>query len=388
MANLLDYLDWRGDLTFDRAPFCEVDNLILSELSYLDLEGIVPGPGQGTVRLEDAAEAFFRRSGRPPEKISIGLLLPSSIPVLLERAAALPRFREVRLGCWCQTLDEARAEQFAALTARTGDGCAYLAFRGTDDTIAGWKEDFLIGCVPHVPSQDRAAAYVQTAAEETPGLRLRLGGHSKGGNLAVYGAVFCPQEIQGRIESVWSNDGPGFREEVLASPEHRRVEDRIRTIVPKSSVVGMLLEHEEAYTVVDSSQIGLLQHDGFSWQVRGGSFVHLREVSRQGRRNDAALRTWVQGLTQDQREKFVDGLFTVLSSTGAATLSDLRSESFRGAGAMVRAMKDLDQDTRDALIYAVKLLFKSNLQALWEELQPAPRPVRPRGSRKPRKETK
>jgi hypothetical protein len=368
-----------------------VDNLILSELSYLDLEGIVPGPGQGTVRLEDAAEAFFRRSGRPPEKISIGLLLPSSIPVLLERAAALPRFREVRLGCWCQTLDEARAEQFAALTARTGDGCAYLAFRGTDDTIAGWKEDFLIGCVPHVPSQDRAAAYVQTAAEETPGLRLRLGGHSKGGNLAVYGADVLPRRrSSGASSPSTPTTARAFTGRCCkASPEHRQVEDRIRTIVPKSSVVGMLLEHEEAYTVVDSAVRSVcLQHDGFSWQVRGGSFVHLREVSRQGRRNDAALRTWVQGLTQDQREKFVDGLFTVLSSTGAATLSDLRSESFRGAGAMVRAMKDLDQDTRDALIYAVKLLFKSNLQALWEELQPAPRPVRPRGSRKPRKETK
>ena len=223
--------------------------------------------------------------------------------------------------------------------------------------------------MPHVPSQDRAAEYVTDAAARYPGLRLRLGGHSKGGNLAVYAAVFCPETVQRRVESVWSNDGPGFRDEVLELPQYRRIAGRIRTIVPKSSVVGMLLEHTEDYTVVDSSQLGILQHDGLSWKVLGGSFVHLQEVSRQGRMNDIALREWVQSLSQTQKERFVDGLFTILSASGAETLSDLREERFRSAGAMARAMKDLDPDTREVLFSALRGLFASNFHALREELQ-------------------
>ena len=129
----------------------------------------------------------------------------------------------------------------------------------------------------------------------------------------------------------------------------------------------MLLEHEESYTVVDSDQTGLWQHDGFSWQVLGTSFVKLREVSRQGRRNDLALKEWVRRLPLDQREKFVDGLFEVLTASGATTLTDLKEEGFRAAGAMVRAMKDMEKDTRDALFNALATLFRSNLQAAVEE---------------------
>ena len=154
---------------------------------------------------------------------------------------------------------------------------------------------------------------------------------------------------------------------MLETPQHARLEGRIHSIVPKSSVVGMLLEHEESYTVVDSNQTGLLQHDGFSWQVLGTSFVTLRQVSRQGRRNDLALKEWVRRLPLDQREKFVDGLFEVLTASGATTLTDLKEDGFRAAGAMVRAMKDMEKDTRDALFNALATLFRSNIQAAVEE---------------------
>ena len=152
-------------------------------------------------------------------------------------------------------------------------------------------------------------------------------------------------------------------------PEHKRVAERIYSIVPKSSVVGMLLEHEEDYTVVDSSQQGLMQHDGFSWEVLGDHFVKLRSVTRQGHLNDLTLKEWVHNMPLDQREKFVDGLFTVLSASGAVTLTDLKEESLKAAGAMVRAMKDMEKDTRDALIYAVRLLFRCNAKVLLEEWQ-------------------
>lgn len=366
MANILDYLNWRGDLTLAQSPFNEVDNLILAELSFVNFTGIVPGPGEGEgVPLHSAAEAFFR--SHEGGDMGMGVLVPDEIPTLLRKMAECPRFREMKVNCFCDHLDVRKAEQFAAVTVELGDGSIYLSFRGTDDTIAGWKEDFLLGCQPEVPAQKKAVAYVKAVAAQYPRRKLMLGGHSKGGNLAVYGGIFVPLAIQRRISAVWSNDGPGFYGAVLETPQHARLEGRIHSIVPKSSVVGMLLEHEESYTVVDSDQVGLWQHDGFSWQVLGTGFVTLREVSRQGRRNDLALKEWVRRLPVDQREKFVDGLFEVLTASGATTLTDLKEDGFRAAGAMVRAMKDMEKDTRDALFNAIATLFRSNIQAAVEE---------------------
>ncbi|WP_418725505.1 Mbeg1-like protein [Dysosmobacter sp.] len=369
MANLLDYLDWRGDLTLAQAPFNEVDNLILAEVSFVDFGGIVPPPGMGeSVPLRTAAEAFFARFSQG-EKIDMGVLVPDAIPEMLRKMAESRRFGDMGLNCFVDWLDAERGEQFAALAVETGDGRVYLSFRGTDDTLAGWKEDFDLSWLPEVPAQKKAAQYTAEVARQYPRRRLLLGGHSKGGNLAVYAGVYCPAAVQRRIDTVWSNDGPGFRDDFLDLPQHRRLGDRIVSIVPKSSVVGMLLEHEEDYTVVDSDQLGFLQHDGFSWQVMGDHFLTLRQVTRQAHLSDLELRAWVRTMTPEQRGKFVEAMFTVLSASGAATLTDLKADSFKAVGAMVRAMKDLDKETRDGLLKFMGLLFRSNLLLTLEGIQ-------------------
>lgn len=369
MANLLDYLDWRGDLTLEQSPFNEVDNLILAELSFVDFKDIVPAPGEGdSVILREAAERFFARFPEG-ERIDMGVLVPSAIPEMLRKMADSRRFGDMKLNCFVDHLDVGRGEQFAALAIETGDKTLYLSFRGTDDSLAGWKEDFELACMPEVPAQKKALAYVRDVAKQFPRKKLRLGGHSKGGNLAVYAGVFCPESVQKRIIAVWSNDGPGFHEDLLDLPEHKRVAERIYSIVPKSSVVGMLLEHEEDYTVVDSDQLGFMQHDGFSWQVLGDHFITLRQVTRQAHLSDQELRGWVHGLTVEQRETFVNAMFDVLSASGAVTLTDLRDDSFRAVGAMIKAMKDLDKETRDGLWDFLAILFKSNLRMVLEGIQ-------------------
>ena len=369
MANLLDYLDWRGDLTLKQSPFNEVDNLILAELSFVDFNGIVPGPGEGpAVVLEEAAKRYLEQFPAG-ERIDMGVLVPDEIPDMLRKMAQLPRFRSMRLGCFVDRLDADNAQQFAAVAVETRDGAVYCSFRGTDDTLAGWKEDFHMSYVSEIPAQKLAVEYLETVARQYPRRKLRLGGHSKGGNLAVWSGVFCRAAVQKRIQAVWSNDGPGFHDDILVLPQYRRLADRITTIVPKSSVVGMLLEHGEDYVVVDSREQGLMQHDGFSWQVLGTGFVHLREITRQGRRTDLTLRTWLRELSPEQRERFVEGLFQVLTASGASTLTDLKEDWLKSAGAMVRAMKDLDKETRDALVDAVGLLVRSNVKVLLEDWQ-------------------
>ena len=353
MASILDYLDWRGDITFAERPFNEVDNLLLAELSYLDFGGIVTADFAAAVPLSDAVAAFTKRTPHA----DMGVLVP-------EKMAASARFRDVLLSGYVCKLDEQTETQFAALCAALPDGTVYAAFRGTDDTIVGWKEDFNMGFLPIVPAQREAADYLRAAAAAFPSQKLRAGGHSKGGNLAVYAAVWCGESVQDQLLAVYNNDGPGFHTSLLDRPEHQRIANRIQTILPESSVVGMLLEHEESYQVVRSNQVGLMQHDGFSWQVLGTQFVHLSGLTEGGRIVDSALRDFVRGLDQEQRIRFVDALFEVLTCTNAETLTDLKDGGFRTAYSMLKTVRSLDPDTRQALSGTLGLLVRSGAKSV------------------------
>ena len=233
--------------------------------------------------------------------------------------AASARFSGLLLCGYENKIDDETQTQFSALTLLLPDGTAYVAFRGTDDTIVGWKEDFNLAFLPVVPAQRMAVQYLQAAAAVFSERPLRVGGHSKGGNLAVYSAVFCSEAVQNQLMQVYNNDGPGFRTSLLPLPEHKRVAGRIVTIIPESSVVGILLEHEERCEVVRSTQIGLMQHDGFSWQVRGERFEHLPDRTEGGKLVDETLRAFIVSLSDEQRVAFIDALFDILTCTDANT---------------------------------------------------------------------
>lgn len=368
MANLMDYLDWRGDLLLENAPFNEVDNLILAELSFLDFTGIVgDGSGGGSIALKDAVDAWFlRHEGELPR---MGVLVPAQIIPMADKMRRSRRFADMRLDCYRSVLDTQNEVQFAALTIDMGSTGIYMAFRGTDDTLVGWKEDFNMAFLPQIPSQKMAAEYVKEVAARYPRRRIYLGGHSKGGNLTVYAAVHCGSRIQRRIVNAFSNDGPGFKEPMAGRAEYEAIRDRIVSIVPQSSVVGMLLEHEEAYTVVQSCQQGLYQHDGFSWEVMGPGFIHLDAITAEGRSNEAAVRAFLAELDDAQRQQFVDALFDILGSSNAQTLTELESGGVKAWTNMVKSYKDLSKESRQTLISAVKVLLKAGGENLLEEIE-------------------
>ena len=366
MASILDYLDWRGDITFAERGFNEVDNLLMAELCFLDFSGIVPADFAAAVPLSDAVAAFTKRTPHA----DMGVLVPDKIPGLAQKMAASARFRDVLLSGYVCKLDEQTETQFAALCFRLPDGSVYVAFRGTDDTIVGWKEDFNLAFLPVVPAQRMAVQYLQAAAAAFSERPLRVGGHSKGGNLAVYSAVFCSEAVQNQLMQVYNNDGPGFRTSLLPLPEHKRVAGRIVTIIPESSVVGILLEHEERCEVVRSTQIGLMQHDGFSWQVRGERFEHLPDRTEGGKLVDETLRAFIVSLSDEQRVAFIDALFDILTCTDANTLTDLKEGGLRTAAAMVKKYRTLDKDTRQALGSTLRLFMKAGAKTAASELNP------------------
>ena len=368
MSKLLDYLDWRGDLPLAAAAFSEVDNLLFAKLSYLNFEGIVPPPeiGKG-VPLRDAAAAYFERHAS--DGVNMGVLVPEQIPNLLCAMARSRRFGSVLLNGYEERINEQTEQQFAALTAELGDGSVYVAFRGTDDTLVGWKEDLNLSFLEKIPSQQCALTYLERIAKQYPRRPLRVGGHSKGGNLAVYGAVYAPEAVQKRILRVYNNDGPGFGHDISETEEHSRIAERILTLVPQSSVVGMLLEHEEHYEIVHSCETGLMQHNGFSWEVLGDRFVRVDRVSRGGKLADETLELWEASLTPQQKENVVNALYEVLSGTGARTLSDLSEEKRKSAAAILKTYKNLDATTRQLLAETLRLLFRAGRKPVLQNVQ-------------------
>ncbi|MBQ3014522.1 MAG: DUF2974 domain-containing protein [Clostridia bacterium] len=324
MGTVYDYLTWRGDLTFRKVPFGEVDSLILSMLSYLDMKDIVPAPGR---EIEPpsvwAASKEYLERYPDPKKAKMGVLIPKDIVKMMRAMRTTKRFGTIKMTGFVNLIDPENELQFSAVTFLLGDGTAVVTYRGTDDTLVGWKEDMNMCFLPVVPAQVKAVEYLESVAKTHAG-KLILAGHSKGGNLAVYAAVHCDPAIRERITAVYSNDGPGFGKNILDDPDYVQIRPRICNLVPQSSVVGMLLEHDENYTVVKSRQkSGFLQHNGLSWEILGNSFVHLEDVTPESRKIDRTVNQWIRDMTPEQREEFAEAVYQLFSVDGAQTLTDL-----------------------------------------------------------------
>lgn len=305
MADLFDYITWRGDLTFTQSPPNEVDALIFSGLSYIRYgDRVAKHPGEA-VSLRDAAEEFF---SLPDHENRIQLKKDLD---LIHRAAVSKRFGNANLFEYRDVLLEEEQTQFAAVTFLLDDGTAFVSFRGTDSTMVGWKEDFNMSFMQVVPAQLMALDYTRMIQTEL-WQPLRLCGHSKGGNLAVFAAARSSPAMQERILEVYNHDGPGFNDYLMGDVGYQAMVPKIRTFLPQSSVIGMLLEHEEPYTVIRSRQVGLLQHDYYSWEVEGPRFVPVEDISAGSRFLDGTLKNWLADMTIQERSQVVDALFGLL----------------------------------------------------------------------------
>ncbi len=369
MANMIDYLDWRGDITLRQSPFNEVDNLILSNLSYGRFEGIVPEleSRDGAYPLPQAAAAHGAKE--PFDVLKFDALSPEHLPKMLGKMAVSPRFSSARLSAFVTCTDYEDEMQFAAVTVHLDDGSLFVSYRGTDDTLVGWKEDFNLSFLDTIPSQKAAVHYLDAVAAKYPRHPIRVGGHSKGGHLAVYAAVHCGKRVQKRILQVYNNDGPGFRADFFQKEGYSRIAERIVTLVPESSVVGMLMEREEEYQVVHSSDKGLLQHVAFSWEVRGTSFVRSAAADPREKIYNQALREWLIAMTSDQRRDFIEAVYGILTAGGDIDqLQELWFEKTKSAAALVKSFGALDKNARKAFFDMLELLAKKSVKVIKSEL--------------------
>ncbi len=353
MSTVFDYLDWRGDITFSEVGLNEIDSLILSMICYIDFDGIVGSAQNGkSVQFLSAARQYLR--AHKGEQAYIGAILPPTVVSLLAKAAKTKRFANIRLVGYVNNVNAETQTQFSAITFILGDGNIFVAYRGTDDTLVGWKENFNMSFMEAVPAQLEAVKYLEEAALAHKG-GIFSGGHSKGGNLAVFATVKASPALKERIITTYNNDGPGFSLDFIGSIDYQNMKGKIRTLIPESSVVGLLLEHEETYEVVKSTQTGLLQHDSFSWELLGSRFIYLDSISEESRKIDRTLKGWLNEMDMTQRAEFFDAVYETLSATNATTLTDISTDKFK----LLKAWNNLNEENRSIIMKSIKLLFKN-----------------------------
>ena len=354
MQNILDYIDWRGDISFETDGFNEVDNLIMSVLSYIEFENIVPENIEYSISLSKAAELYKKTADNNPSVDHNKFL--KQVPELLEKVANSSRYKNIHLSCYEKQTDYEKSEQFSAVVFSINKNLHFIAFRGTDDTIVGWQEDFQMSFMDEVQSQKQAALYVNRICLNLSG-KFYFGGHSKGGNLAIYAAVHSDESVQERIIGIYNNDGPGFLDNIIQSKEYQKIINRITTFVPKSSVIGMLLEHKEEYRVVSSNESGIMQHDAFSWEVKATQFVYEDGLNKNSIILNNTLRAWLSELSINEREQFVNAIFYIIQATGAKTFGELTKEKLNSADVMIKKYRNTDDLTKLQIKKVIEMFF-------------------------------
>lgn len=341
MGNIMDYISWRGDLSFAQSPFNEVDNLILACFSYVNLDRIPAVTRQKGIELKKLVKEFKKL--HTIKELEADKSFIRLAPFMMFEMAESVRFGNCVIRNYVNEIVTEAEQQFSAVEIVLEDGTSYVSFRGTDDTIIGWKEDFNLS-TGVVPAQERAVEYMQRISDKASGM-LRAGGHSKGGNLAIYGSVMC-KSAHDKILEIYSNDGPGFSKEFQESPETAEMMPKIIRIIPEYSIIGTLLEHEKQPIIVASTSRGLLQHDGFSWEVQGPGLVRRDSLNKTALRFIEILHKWIDGMDTEQKRLLIEDLFATLQASGYENLSEVQSGGIKSLAAMVKRLDKFAPESR------------------------------------------
>lgn len=345
---LFDYLKWRNDVSLRAAPFNEIDNVLLSYLAYADF-GELLQEEKRRVSIETCFKRFCKKHDLANVRES--KLFIERAPLLLEDMVCGARFRGTKVVHFREVFDKEKVQQFAALVFLLPDGTKYVSFRGTDLSITGWKEDFLMSFTAETEGAKEAVSYLNEVAACVEG-DLILGGHSKGGNFAMFAAAFAEDAVKERIRKVYNNDGPGFREEIVRSAAYRELLPKITNIVPQTSIIGRLLSNEAAHTVVKSTAAGIFQHDVTTWEVTKDKFVRA-EPDAFSDFVEKSLGTWLETMDDEARKSLVETVFSMIEMTEAETFAEFGENLFKNTGLIIKGLGRLPKEKRSELTAAL-----------------------------------
>lgn len=367
---MFDYIKEFGDRSFEKEPVNEVDSLILCQLSYLKFDGMVPGVSEE----EDGVsfQEIYRNENYA--RLFKNTWFEKNNQRLFEDMMNSKRFGDMKMNYFVNIIETDTETQFCAITFTLGNGTDYVVYRGTDETIVGWKEDLNMAFLDPVPGQAHAVQYIEKVGKNLSDL-FYVGGHSKGGNLAVYTAMNCEKHIQDRMIKIYNMDGPSFRPEVLKKYDYASIQSRTYKIIPQSSLVGMFFEKTMEYRVVKSKALGFLQHDPFSWQVKYGRFVDVSQVYEGQKFMDDTLNEWILSLNEEQIRTFSDTVYQILSASEKDNLIDFSIDWIDSMNGMMNAIKEVDEETKTSIKETIKALLRLTQVRMRNELSKRPKQI-------------
>lgn len=350
MATIYDYVKYYKDVSFDEVAFNDVDSLIFSELVYANFKRIIPRDKGKYILFSDAMRIFLKKHEANKKKEP---RLIREVVQLIEFLSDAKRYANIKMYHYINEVDQEK--QFCAVTLRFHN-LVYVAYEGTDTSIIGWKEDFLLTSTFPVPSQRFAVAYLN----ETIGFfdnTVFVGGHSKGGNLAMTAAMLASARVRMKIKMVYNFDGPGFLKKEYDSPAYRRMERKLKMFVPENSTFGMLLLHTKNYQVVKSNGVGIWQHDGFTWELFGGIFIAGKQTSRSSTLEKSNVE-FISSLKEEDRNTIIDTIFSVFEKLGIKDTTEIKVPKLNQAISLVKDVKNIDSDLRKKIITLIKIAIK------------------------------
>lgn len=358
--NILDYVKWRGDLSFDQDEFNEIDALAFARLSYLSLDGIVDMSGD-YIELKDAYKFYHSTIKDRP-------IYWEEDPKLFKLMAHSNRYQNIKLYYYDNIFNEEKVEQFSALTIQFKDGENFISYRGTDSTINGWKEDLMMTFDDVVPAQISSLDYLKTVSRGIRG-DIYLGGHSKGGNLAIYSSLFCDWVSALRTKAVYSFDGPGLQEGVFDNVKNKDAINKITNYIPQSSLFGRMLSHKEKLCLVYSSATGAMQHDIYSWSILGKKFVYAPKETSTSTIFNKTFHDYLAKLTKEQRAEVVDIIFDIAKKCEFKTTDELAKQILLNFPTFVGSITSLTDEESKTLREAFEVLKNSMLMGVKDELK-------------------
>lgn len=355
--DILDYIKWRGDISFDQCALNEVDILIFTQLAYLDFNLLISEDYDKKISLKELSDMFFFSIN---SNKTLGILINPKIKDLLLECAKSKRFSNVLVSAYISKFSKEQEYQFASLTFTIKKPkITIVTFRGTDDTLIGWKEDFNMLYKDSVPSQIFAKEYFEYISKETYN-DIILCGHSKGGNLAIYASLFCSDKCKKDIAGVYNYDGPGFNEDVLQNALLIKNKPCIKTFLPQDSIIGLLLEqYSDLITIKSNEKNGLMQHDAFSWNVNPTTFEILDSTNKRSIVIDHTITKFLKNVSKDKRKDFVNALFEIFDISGALTLTEAVKITKENPIHIIKNYSNIDHETKNIIFKMFGLLYKT-----------------------------
>lgn len=355
MKDLIQYFNTYGKKTFQEMEFTEIDAMILVQLSYLNFE-----------KVTSQAFCHIKELSHQLEDLTQGNYATKRNGELFELLCQAPRFCDIEIGEVESVLNDSM--QYAVMTFRM-DNAYFIVFRGTDMSIAGWKEDLNLGISQTIDSHLLGVEYASKIIDKYVGSFTILG-HSKGGNIALFVGMKLPSRFQKKVQRIYDFDGPGFAFDLENDPAYQQIQDKYVKFVPKDDVIGLLLNHSSAYQVVDSKSLGFMQHDLYFWKIHDTSFKKLEDISFLSKIFSKTMLEWLDSMTQEEKLSCIQALDELFKKANITNLNQLKNLSFEAIRGIIFSSIQLPFKQKKQLTMIVFRLMKYYMKASIEEIKP------------------